>query len=99
MKRVTIFSLVGAVVFSILSTWLGPKMIGWYVTPADQPAMLSCQAAVVGAMHRLVVTQMVGTLIGLVGGLVLGIVFRTKEPPATAPAALPVSTPSSATRI
>ena len=100
MKRVTIFGLVGAVVFSILSTWLGPKMIGWYVTPADQPAMLSCQAAVVGAMHRLVVTQMVGTLIGLVGGLVLGIVFRKKEPPAAAaPAALPVSPPSAATKI
>lgn len=97
MKRVTLFALVGAVVFSILSTWLGPKMIGWYVTPADQPAMLSCQAAVVGAMHRLVVTQMIGTLIGLVAGFVLGLVFRKKEPPA--PAALPVSPPSSATRI
>ena len=99
MKRVTLFGLVGAVVFSILSTWLGPKMIGWYVTPADQPAMLSCQAAVVGAMHRLVVTQMIGTLIGLVAGLVLGVVFRKKEPPPpAAPAALPVSPPSSVTK-
>ena len=87
MKRVTIFGLVGAVVFSILSTWLGPKMIGWYVTPADQPAMLSCQAAVVGAMHRLVETQMIGTLIGLVAGLVLGVIFRRKAPVLVAPAA------------
>lgn len=89
MKRVTLFALVGAIVFSILSTWLGPKMIGWYVTPADQPAMLSCQAAVVGAMHRLVVTQMIGTLIGLVAGFVLGIIFRKKELPAVSPAAPP----------
>ena len=99
MKRVTLFALVGAIVFSILSTWLGPMMIGWYVTPADQPAMLSCQAAVVGAMHRLVVTQMIGTLIGLVAGFVLGVLFRKKDPPATvAPAALPVS-PSSTTKV
>ena len=70
MKRVAISALIGAVVFSILTTWLGPKMIGWYVTPGDQPAALSCQAAVIGAMHRLVQTQMVGTLIGAVVGLV-----------------------------
>lgn len=87
MKRVTIFALVGAVAFSILSTWLGPKMIGWYVTPADQPAALSCQAAVVGAMNRLVQTQLIATLIGFVVGIVLGIVFRRKaEPPPPAPA-------------
>lgn len=78
MKRVTIAALVGAVVFSILSTWLGPKIIGWYVTPADQPAAMSCQAAVVGAMHRLIEIQMIGTLIGLILGIVVGIIFRRK---------------------
>ena len=96
MRRATIFGLVGAVVFSILTTWLGPKMIGWYVTPADQPAAMSCQAAVVGAMHRLVQTQMIGTLIGLGLGLLLGAVFRRKtvvvQPAAAStPAAAPPS--------
>lgn len=89
MKRTTIFALVGAVVFSILTTWLGPKMIGWYVTPADQPAAMSCQAAVVGAMHRLVQTQMIGTVIGFVLGMVVGIAVRPKRsavPPPAAPA-------------
>lgn len=94
MKRAAIYALVGAIVFSVLSTWLGPKMIGWYVTPADQPAALSCQAAVVGAMNRLVQTQLIATAAGFVVGLVLGIVFRRKAPtipPATAtpPAAKP----------
>ena len=94
MKRVAISALVGAVVFSVLTTWLGPKMIGWYVTPADQPAALSCQAAVVGAMHRLVQTQMIGTLIGAAVGLLLGILFwrrkpATPPPPAAAPASKP----------
>jgi membrane protease YdiL (CAAX protease family) len=66
-------------------------MIGWYVTPADQPAALSCQAAVVGAMHRLVQTQLIGTLIGFVLGLALAFVFRRKAalaaPAAPTPAA------------
>jgi len=93
MKRVAISALIGAVVFSILTTWLGPKMIGWYVTPGDQPAALSCQAAVIGAMHRLVQTQMVGTLIGAVVGLVLGLLLRRKAPPSPPPsAATPVKT-------
>jgi ABC-type phosphate/phosphonate transport system permease subunit len=88
MKRVTIWALVGAVAFSLLSTWLGPKIIGWYVTPADQPAAMSCQAAVIGAMRRLVEIQMIGTLIGVVLGLAIGIAFRPKKaPPATPPPA------------
>jgi hypothetical protein len=88
MKRAAIFALVGAALFSVLTTWLGPKMIGWYVTPADQPAAMSCQAAVIGAMHRLVQTQMIGTLAGAVVGLVVGLLVRRKAPPpAPAPAA------------
>jgi ABC-type phosphate/phosphonate transport system permease subunit len=96
MKRVAIFGLAGAVAFSMLSTWLGPKMIGWYVTPADQPAALSCQAAVVGAMHRLVQTQMIGTLIGVVVGLALAFVFRKKEAPAAPAARAPPAAPPAA---
>lgn len=92
MRRVVIFTLLGAVIFSILTTWLGPKMIGWYVTPADQPAALSCQAAVVGAMNRLVQTQLVGTAVGALAGLILGVLVRPRRapPPATPPAARPV---------
>ena len=92
MKRVTIWALCGAIVFSILSTWLGPKIIGWYVTPADQPAALSCQAAVVGALRRLVEIQMIGTLCGLVLGLALAIAFRPKAPAAPPPSATPPAT-------
>lgn len=92
MRRAVIFTLLGAVVFSILTTWLGPKMIGWYVTPADQPAALSCQAAVVGAMHRLVQTQLIGTALGALVGLILGVLLRPRRvpPPAATPPAKPV---------
>lgn len=93
MRRVVITTLLGAVIFSILTTWLGPKMIGWYVTPADQPAAMSCQAAVVGAMHRLVQTQLIGTVAGAFIGLVLGIIIRPRRapPPAAPPPATKVA--------
>src|SRR4051795_13105198 len=69
MKRVVITTFLGDVSFSILTTWLGPNIIGWFVTPADQPAALSCQAAVVGALSRLVRAQLIGTGRGGVGCL------------------------------
>jgi hypothetical protein len=37
-------------------------------------------------MHRLVQTQLIGTLVGLVAGVLLGAVFRRRrEPPSPAP--------------
>ena len=86
MKRAAILALVFATAFSLLGTWLGPKWIGWYVTPADQPAALSCSAAVIGALNRLVRLQFISTGIGAVIGIILAFVFRTKAPP-PAPAA------------
>src|SRR5260370_28147843 len=86
MKRAAIFALVGAALFSVLTTWLGPKMIGWYVTPADQPAAMSCQAAVIGAMHRLVQTQMIGTLAGAILGLGGGLFLPRQASPPPPPA-------------
>ncbi len=97
MKRFSIVGLIGAVVFGILSTWLGPKMIGWYVTPADQPALLTCQAAVVGAMARLVHLQIIGTAIGFAVGLLLAFLFRKRLlAAAEATPAAPASASSSA---
>jgi hypothetical protein len=89
MKRVTIWALAGAGLFSLITTWLGPKLIGWYVTPADQPAALSCQAAVIGAMRRLVELQLIATGVGFLLGLVLGIAFRPRTVPPPPAAAKP----------
>ena len=33
MKRVTISALISALVFGLLATWLGPKMISYWYTP------------------------------------------------------------------
>ena len=84
MKRVTIASLVCALIFGLLATWLGPKMIAyWYAppVPAGAAAAFNCTDAVQWAMGKLVVTQLVGTLIGLAVGVVLGVMMRPKGPP------------------
>jgi ABC-type phosphate/phosphonate transport system permease subunit len=91
MKRVTISSLVCALIFGLLATWLGPKMISyWYTPPVPSGAAsaFNCTDAVNWAMNKLVVTQLVGTLIGVVVGLALGVVMRRKPvpPPAIPPA-------------
>jgi uncharacterized protein YacL len=89
MKRVTISSLLCALIFGLLATWLGPKMIAyWYAppVPAGAASAFNCTDAVQWAMNKLVVTQLVGSAIGLVVGIVLGILMRSKpEPPPVAP--------------
>ena len=61
MKRVTIASLLCALVFGLLATWLGPKMIAyWYAppVPAGAASAFNCTDAVQWAMSKLVLTQL-----------------------------------------
>jgi hypothetical protein len=89
MRRVAIASLVFALVFGLLATWLGPKMISyWYSppVPAGAAAAFNCTDAVNWAMNKLVLTQLIGSAIGFVVGLVVGVLMRRKpEPPPVAP--------------
>src|ERR1700682_6331129 len=95
MKRVTISSLVCALLFGLLATWLGPKMISYWYTPpvpAGAASAFNCTDAVNWAMNKLVLTQLIGSLIGIVVGLVLGILMRGKPvPPPAAPPATKVA--------
>jgi hypothetical protein len=90
MKRVTISSLLFALVFGLLATWLGPRMISyWYSppVPAGAASAFNCTDAVNWAMNKLVLTQLIGSLIGVVVGMIVGIVMRprTAPPPAAPP--------------
>jgi hypothetical protein len=85
MKRVTISALVCAIVLGILSTWLGPKMIAyWYAppVPAGAASAFNCTDAVMWAMHKLVLTQIIGTIAGALIGIVIGVLMRRKPAPA-----------------
>jgi hypothetical protein len=91
MKRVTISALIAALVFGLLATWLGPKMISYWYTPpvpAGAASAFNCADAVNWAMNKLVLTQLIGSLIGFIVGMVLGVVMRRKPvpPPASPPA-------------
>jgi hypothetical protein len=95
MKRVTVSSLVCALIFGLLATWLGPKMISYWYTPpvpSGGASAFNCTDAVNWAMNKLVVTQLIGSAIGFVVGIVLGIMMRGKAvPPPTAPPATKVA--------
>src|ERR1700704_2923148 len=84
MKRVTMSSLVCALIFGLLATWLGPKMISyWYSPPvaAGAAAAFNCTEAVNWAMNKLVITQLIGSVIGLLVGRCVGIVMGRKPAP------------------
>lgn len=96
MKRVSIAALLCALVFGLLATWLGPKMIAYWYTPpvaAGAASAFHCTEAVEWAMKKLVLTQVVGSLIGLVVGIIIGILMRPKAapPPPAAPPATKVA--------
>jgi membrane associated rhomboid family serine protease len=91
MKRVTITSLLCALIFGLLATWLGPKMIAYWYTPpvpAGAASAFNCSDAVQWAMSKLVLTQLIGSVIGLIVGIVLGVLMRGRPspPPAVPPA-------------
>jgi hypothetical protein len=95
MKRATVSSLLFALIFGLLATWLGPKMISYWYTPpvpAGAASAFNCTDAVNWAMNKLVLTQLIGSLIGFVVGLVVGVLMRrrTAPPPAAPPPATKV---------
>src|SRR5436853_5205699 len=69
MRRVTTTTLICALIFGLLSTWLGPKMIAYWYTPPVPAGAFNCTDAVQWAMNKLVVTQVIGTFIGVVVGI------------------------------
>ena len=81
MRRVTITTLICALIFGLLATWLGPKMIAYWYTPPVPAGAFNCTDAVQWAMNKLVVTQIIGTFIGVVVGIVLGILMGPKSAP------------------
>jgi hypothetical protein len=93
MKRTAITTLVCGILFGILATWLGPKMIAYYYAP-PVPTAFACNDSIAWAMNKLVLTQLIGTGLGFVIGLILAFAFRSKKP-AVVPTAAPVSTVSS----
>jgi len=92
MKRTVTFALLCALIFGILASWLGPKMIAyWYAppVPSGMASAFNCTEAVTWAMSRLVWTQIIGSVVGAVLGVFLGALFGRKSAP-------PVSTPPKA---
>jgi hypothetical protein len=95
MKRTAVFALFCALVFGIVASWLGPKLITyWYAPPVPSGAAsaFNCTDAVMWAMSKLVWTQIIGSAAGAIFGLAVGVLLGRRKavaspPPATSPPA------------
>jgi len=82
MKRTGILVLFCALIFGILASWLGPKLIAyWYAppVPSGMASAFNCTDAVTWAMNRLVWTQVIGSVVGAVLGAVAGLLLRRRK--------------------
>jgi hypothetical protein len=95
LKRLLAFILSGAFLGNIVGTLVGPGMLVWYNTAADDSAMCNCLTTVKEAASSLIRVQLIGTAVGAVLFLALGIFLRPRSAPVPAPPSGPVSPPPS----
>ena len=69
-SKFKIFALFGALVGTLLSSWLGPRVIAWWFEPPVYNGV-NCRPATEWAMGRLLWVQIIGLGLGLVLGLLL----------------------------
>ncbi len=75
------WTLFGLLFGALLSSWLSPRMIGWYFEPPVNIG-LNCRPATEWAMRKLQIAQLFGMGIGAVLTLFLRSLFRKKSPTA-----------------
>src|SRR5882672_9341153 len=90
MKRILIFAVFGALLGAVSSSWIGPKVIGWWFQPpvnVPVDCTNALQSNALGAMERLIKVQVIGLCSGLVAGLIASFIFRNRRSisPATNP--------------
>jgi hypothetical protein len=78
MKRLVFYLIFGAALGTLLSTWLGPKAIGWYFNPPVNIG-INCHEAIRWAMNKLVLTQMIGVAAGAALGVIIFFGFGRKK--------------------
>jgi hypothetical protein len=77
-KRFLWFFLSGALLGTILSNWLGPRMVAWYFDPPVNIGV-NCREATEWAMSRLQVIQFGGTLgFAVLALLAFSLLFRSR---------------------
>ena len=91
-KRVLLFALVGASVFTALSALAAPSFISWWYQPPVAPGAYDCTPSVEWALGRLVQAQAFAALFGAISvPLVTWLVGRRRKVVISAPP--PAGTP------
>jgi|GEM_PF-1039853 len=95
MKRIAISVLATAFAFSLLATWLGPRVIVWYFTPPAGMAMtFNAGQAVQWGMDRLIEAQLTGAVVGALIALVVSFILVRRKSRLALPAAATAAAPT-----
>jgi hypothetical protein len=77
MKKILRIAGIGALIGTILTTWIGPRVIAWYFDPPTSIGV-SCKSATEWAMNSMRWTQIWGLLLGTVAGGIVALFFKKK---------------------
>src|SRR3954464_3111565 len=97
-KRLLVWLLAGAFVGHVVTSFFGPRFLGWYNAPGAGGALCKCEEVTRATADSIIHAQLIGALLGAVIALILGIIVerwrssrvaktRTTAPSDTAPSA------------
>ncbi len=86
-KTVVLFTLIGAVLGTIVVDFIAPAAIAWDHTPRSGQALCNCTEIAHSISAALIQWQAVGAALGGVGFLVLGVLFEVRQRKKQQPAA------------
>lgn len=80
-KSVALFTLIGAAIATVVSSFFAPKFIAWYNTPGDGVGDALCNpATIIGTtIDSFVRWQLIGAAVGAASGLLLGLIVVVAE--------------------
>lgn len=97
LKRISVWTLIGAVLGAVVATVVGPGMVAWYNAPGSGTALCNCAEIIRSTADSLVHAQLIGAGAGAAVFLILSIVLsvrgRKKSPPAELSASAPTAPP------
>ena len=78
-KTVVLFTLIGAVLGTVVVDFIAPAAIAWDHTPRSGQALCNCTEIAHSISAALIQWQAIGSALGAVGFLVLGVLWEVRQ--------------------
>lgn len=90
-KTVVLFTLIGAVLGTVVVDFIAPAAIAWDHTPRSGQALCNCTEIAHSISSALIRWQATGAALGAIGFMVLGILWEVRQRRKQAAAAAPAT--------